>query len=135
MSKVPGQNQCLSQSAHGHDAEVGHIEMQTLVARSKVERAHELRVGWCRQQMNALKERTPERFRRPCVSPPTEQEVDLGVYGPWNDDPASESRKQLDGKAVPPTLASIEGGDERPRIAEDQPRARRKTSLIFRDRS
>jgi hypothetical protein len=135
VPEVPGQDEGPSGLSHRHHHRVPQIEPRGLVSLEQLKGTTMLRVRRAIEDMRAIEQRVREDQCTTRVPPGAQYEVDFDVDRPGDDDSPTERREEAYGEVVPPPLPPIARGDERSRVADDQPASRDSTSSTRSERS
>jgi hypothetical protein len=107
VPEVPGENERLSGLGHRHDRRVSQVESRSLVPLDELEGTTMLGIRRALEDVGPIEQRIPEDQRSSRVASGPQDEVNLHVDRPGDDDATAKGRKEAYGKGVPAPLAPI----------------------------
>jgi hypothetical protein len=107
VSEVPGENERPSGLGHRHDHGVSQIEPRGLVPLDELKGTTMLGVRRALEDVGSIEQCVPEDPRSSSVASGSQNEVNLDIDRPGDDDSTAERRKEAYGEGVPAPFAPI----------------------------
>jgi len=135
VAEVPGEDQTAPGSRHRHHDTVYEIETRVDVSLDEIERMAVLAIGRTIQPVNASEQSPPEDECASHVAAGAQDEVNLHVHWPRDENSSAERGQETRRKLMAPTFGAVARRDQGAAVADDQSPTRESTSSTRNDKS